>query len=66
MDKAVRMYTSLDAMKADECRDWQRLPAHERLGAVADLSLAAYRMKDPTVDVQRLQRTLVHLQYPER
>jgi len=65
MDKAITSYTSLDGMKADEYRDWQELPAHERMSAVADLTLAAYRMREPTLDVRRLQRTLVHLQRPE-
>jgi hypothetical protein len=33
MDKAISSYTSLDHMKADEYRDWQALPAHERMSA---------------------------------
>jgi hypothetical protein len=66
MDKVIRKYASLDAMKADEYRDWQRLPAHERMNAVADITLAAYQMKGPAPEVRRLQRTLVHLQRPER
>jgi hypothetical protein len=65
MDKAISTYTSLDAMKADEYRDWQELPAHERMGAVAELTLEAYLMREPALDVRRLQRTLVHLQRPE-
>jgi hypothetical protein len=65
MDKAISSYTSLDAMKAQEYRDWQELPAHERMSAVAELTLAAYRMREPALDVRRLQRTLVHLQRPE-
>jgi hypothetical protein len=65
VDKSIRKYSSLDEMKADEYREWQKLPAHERMRAVAELSLAAYEMKEPTADVRRLQRTLVHLQRPE-
>jgi len=65
MDKAISTYTSLDDMKSDEYRDWQELPAHERMSAVAELTLAAYRMREPALDVRRLQRTLVHLQRPE-
>ena len=65
MDKSIRKYASFDEMKADEYRDWQELPAHERMNAVAEMSLAAYQMKEPTPDVRRLQRTLVHLQRPE-
>ena len=65
MDKVIREYPSLDALKADEDRDWQALPPDERMNAVAELSLAAYQMKEPSSDVRRLQKTLVHLQRPE-
>jgi hypothetical protein len=65
MDKLIRTFTSFDAMKADEYRDWQERPAHERMDAVAEITLAAYQMKEPVPDVRRLQRTLVHLQRPE-
>ena len=65
MDKVIRKYTNLDALKTDEYRDWQELPAHERMNAVVEITLAAYQMKEPTPDVRRLQRTLVHLQRPE-
>jgi hypothetical protein len=65
MDKLIRTFTSFDAMKADEYRDWQERPAHERMDAVAEITLAAYQMKEPAPDVRRLQRTLVHLQRPE-
>ena len=65
MDKAISTYTSLGDMKADEYRDWQDLPDHERMSAVAEMTLAVYRMKEPALDVRRLQRTLVHLQRPK-
>ena len=65
MDKVIRTFTSFDAMKADEYRDWQERPPHERMDAVAEITLAAYRMKEPAPDVRRLQRTLVHLQRPQ-
>ena len=65
MDKVISTYDSLDEMESDEHRDWQKLPAHERMSAVAELTLAAYRMREPALDVRRLQRTLVHLQRPE-
>jgi hypothetical protein len=65
MDKGIRKFVSLDAMKAEEYRAWQQLPAHERMAAVAEITLAAYQMKEPPPDVRRLQRTLVHLQRPE-
>ena len=66
MNKAIVTYTSLDEMKAEEFREWRALPAHERLRAAAELTLAAYRMKEPAQDVRRIQRTLVHLQRPKR
>jgi len=66
MDKVIRKYASRDAMKADEYREWQRMPAHARMKAVAEITMAAYQMKELAPDVRRLQRTLVHLQCPER
>jgi hypothetical protein len=53
MDKVIRKYTSLDALKADEYRDWQELSAQERMDAVAEITLAAYQMKGLTPDVRR-------------
>jgi len=66
MNKAIVTYTGLDEMKAEEFREWRALPAHERLRAAAELTLAAYRMKEPAQDVRRIQRTLVHLRRPKR
>ena len=66
MNKAIVNYTSLDKMKAAEILEWQALPAHERLRAVAELTLAAFQIKEPTQDVPRIQRTLVHLPRPKR
>ncbi len=64
MDKTIRKYTSLEAMKADEYRDWRMLSSSERLDAAAALSIEAYRLKDPNAPT-RLQRTLVRLKQPE-
>jgi predicted DNA binding CopG/RHH family protein len=64
MDKTIHKYDSLEAMKADEYRQWQRLTPRERLDAAAELSLAAFRTKESHVPV-RLQRTLVRLPQPE-
>ena len=61
MDKTIRVYDSLDEMKADEYRYWQSRPVHERMDAVVELTLAMYAMKGEPPDVPRLQRTLVHL-----
>jgi len=66
MDKTIRVYTSLDQMKAEEFRDWQTRSACERMRAVTEITLALYAMKEPAPHVRRLQRTLVHLQRPER
>ena len=66
IDKTITVYSSLDEMKAVEHRQWQDLPAHERLRAVSELTLALYRMKEPDRDVRRIQRTLVHLQREKR
>jgi hypothetical protein len=52
MNKVIFTYTSLDPMKADEYREWQELPPHERMTAVAELTLAAYRTKEPALDVR--------------
>ena len=66
MDKTVRKYSSLDAMKADEYRGWQNLLPRERLDAAAELSISAYGMKEsPNSVPARLQRTLVRLKQPE-
>jgi len=62
MDKTIRVYHSLDEMKADEYRYWQSRPVHERTDAVAEMILATYAMKGAAPDVPRLQRILVHLQ----
>jgi hypothetical protein len=41
MDKRITRYKSLQAMKADEYRSWQRDPGSERIRAVMDLKLVA-------------------------
>ena len=61
----IRKFESLEAMKAEEFAYWQQRPDHERIEAVSELTIEAYRLKDPTFDVPRLQRTLVHLQRPQ-
>jgi hypothetical protein len=38
MDKTIRKYDSLEAMKADEYRQWQKLTPRERLDAAAGRS----------------------------
>ena len=46
VDKTVRKFTSQREKKADEYRYWQSRPAHERMGAVTELSLAAYHKSE--------------------
>jgi hypothetical protein len=65
VDKTIRIYASQKEMKADEYRYWQSRPAHERMSAVAELTRAAYALKDPAAD-ERLRRTVVVLQRPQR
>ena len=66
VDKAIATFESLEELKAEELRQWQSLPAHQRLRATSELTLALYRMKEPDRDVRRIQRTLVHLQREKR
>jgi hypothetical protein len=66
VDKAITTFESLEELKAEELRQWQSLPAYERLRAASELTLALYRMKEPDRDVRRIQRTLVHLQREKR
>ena len=63
MDKTVRKFTTLAAMKDDEYRGWAKLPASARLDVAAELSIAAYGLKDQSGNAPRLQRTLVHFQH---
>ena len=66
MDMVIRKYDSFKAMKADEYRYWQSRPVHERMRAVAEITLAAYSLKGNAADVRRLQRVAVCLQRPQR
>jgi len=66
VDKTIRVYSSHKEMRPDEYRYWQSRPVHERLSAVAELTRAAYAMKESGRDVERIERTLVCLQRPQR
>jgi hypothetical protein len=66
MDMTIRKYTSVEEMKADEYRYWQSRPVHERMAAVAELTLAAYELKGMAANAPRLQGPLVRLQRPWR
>ena len=66
VDKTITAFESFEDLKDEELRQWQSLPAHERLRATSELTLALCRMKEPDLDVRRIQRTLVHLQREKR
>jgi hypothetical protein len=66
MDKTITIFDSLEEVKTAGLRDWQSLPAHQRLRAASELTLALYSMKEPERDVRRIQRTLVCLQREKR
>ena len=66
MEKVITTYASFEAMKADELREWQALPAYERMRAVSQITAALYAIKEPPQHVRRVQRTLVWLQRSER
>jgi hypothetical protein len=58
----IQRFASLDEMKADEYRYWQRRPDHERIAEVSKLTSEAYRLKGSRANVSRLQRPLVRLE----
>jgi hypothetical protein len=60
----IRKFDSLEALKDEEYRYWQGRPAQERMAAVSEITTEIYRLKDPSVNVSRLQRTLVAIQRP--
>lgn len=62
MDKSIKRFSSLEAMKSDEYRVWQRLSGRDRIRAVMDLNLDLYALKGHSADAPRLQRTVVSLQ----
>jgi hypothetical protein len=67
MDKTIKRFGSLQAMRTAVIQDWQLLCASERMKAVTELSLELYRMKGLVKhDLPRLQRTLVRIQRPLR
>ena len=54
MEKTLHKYTSHKEMKLDEYRYWQSRPVHERMEAVAEITLTAYALKGMAPDVPRL------------
>jgi hypothetical protein len=66
VEKTLHKHTSHKEMKLDEYRYWQSRPVHERMDAVAELTLTAYALKGMAADVPRLQGPLVRLPRPQR
>jgi hypothetical protein len=65
MDKTIRKYASLadlDEIKAEVYWYWQSRPVHERMDAVAVLSLAMYGIKGTVPDAPKLEKTLVRFE----
>jgi hypothetical protein len=58
---AIRRYTSLEEMKADEYQYWQSQPAHVRMAATGEITREAFGLKGSSLDESRLQRTVSHL-----
>lgn len=55
---AIRRFTSLDEMKAEEYEYWQQQPAQKRMEAVDEITREAFGLKGRSGDEPRLQRTL--------
>jgi hypothetical protein len=66
VNKTITIFDTLEELKTAELREWQSLPAHERLHAASELTLALCRMKEPERDVRRIQRTVVRLEREKR
>jgi hypothetical protein len=56
MDKTIRRYTSLDEMKRDEYRNWQKMLPRERLDAAAELPKTWICSSVPTLRMRRRSR----------
>ena len=66
MEAIIRTYSSLSEMKADEYRYWHSRPVHERMEAVAELTVSLYGLKGKTADDFRFQRVVEVLPRPRR
>ena len=58
MERTARTYSSFAEMKADEYRYWQSRPVHERMAAVAELTLSLYEMKGKSRNELRLEKVV--------
>lgn len=66
MDKTIRKFTNFDELKDEEYRYWQSVPPSERIAAIFDHSVDAYRMKGIAADGQGLKRIIVRFERPPR
>jgi len=51
-----------DEIKAQEYRNWQSRPVHERMAAVCELSSAKYGLEGGGSEAPRLDKTLVRFE----
>jgi hypothetical protein len=58
MDKTIRKFSSFEAVKDEEYRYWQSVRPSERIAAVYQHSVDAYRMKGIVADGQGLKELL--------
>ncbi len=61
IDKTIRKITDREQQQAEMYRDWRKLSVGERLGAVSELSAAAYGIKEDQIGpmnktITRVQR----------
>jgi hypothetical protein len=71
MDKTIRIAPDPEQQRRETYLYWQSRPVGERLAAVCEVSTTAYALKAaftgvPYDDAQRLPRTLVRIQRPQR
>ena len=66
MDKTARKFASFQEVKDEEYRYWQSVPPSQRIAAIYEHSVAAYRMKGIEADGQGLKRILVRFERPSR
>ncbi len=62
MDKAVRKLASFEEMKDEEYRYWQSVSPWERIAAIFEHSVEAYRMKGIIADGRWLKTTVVRFE----
>jgi hypothetical protein len=66
VDKTLRKVTSIEDQKAEDYRYWQSVSGGDRMSATWEMSFEAYKLKGLAHDGQRLQRTFVRIQQPQR